>query len=376
MRIAVNTRLLIEGKMDGMGWFTAETLRRIVEWHPEHEFYFFFDRKPSQQFLFADNVHPVVLCPQARHPLLWYAYFEWSTRWAIRHYAIDLYLSTDGYIPLHAGVPVLDVIHDLNFAHNPGTLRRSHQWYLEHFFPRFAQRATRLATVSEYSRHDIAETYGVAEDKIGVVYNGAHEGYRPLTDAEQEKVRQETTQGRPYFIFVSTIHRRKNLQGLLRAFDSFKENDTQGVQLVVVGSRQYWAGEPADAYAAMQHKEDVVFLGHVAPEHLARLMASSVALAYPSLFEGFGIPIVEAWNAETAVITSNTTSMPEVAGEAALIIDPHDDAQIATALQRLATDNTLRQQLIDYGRRRRELFSWDRTATLLWLEIEKVVNNI
>lgn len=374
MRIAVNTRLLIEGKMDGIGWFTAETMRRIVIRHPEHDFFFFFDRKPSARFLFADNVHPVVLCPPARHPLLWHIYFEYSTLWAIRHYGIDLYLSTDGFMPLHAGVPTLNVIHDLNFVHSRGNLRPSHQRYYDYFFPRYAQRATRIATVSQFSRTDIANTYSIDADKIDVVYNGAHEGYHPLTAGEQQQVRQQYTEGRAFFLFVSTIHRRKNLQGLLRAFDIYKDKMQDDVQLVVVGSRQYWSGEPADAYAAMRHSADVHLIGHIAPEQLSRVMASAIALVYPSFFEGFGIPIIEAFNAETAVITSTVTSMPEVAGDAALLVEPHDEQQIASAMLRLATDKALRDDLIERGRRRRKLFGWDRSASLLWQSIEKTLN--
>lgn len=105
MRIGVNTRLLIAGKMDGIGWFTSESLQQIVSAHPEHDFYFFFDRKPSEIFLFGDNVHAVVLCPQARHPVLWYLFFECSLPRAIRKYKIDLFLSPDGFLPLRASIP-------------------------------------------------------------------------------------------------------------------------------------------------------------------------------------------------------------------------------------------------------------------------------
>ena len=144
MRIAVNTRLLISNKMDGIGWFTCETLRRMVLAHPEHEFYFFFDRKPSEEFLFVENVKPVVLCPQARHPVLWYLFFEWATPYALKRNKIDVYLSTDGMMPVQPKVPTLTVIHDLNFEHADGNLKRSHQRYMKYYFPRFARAATRI----------------------------------------------------------------------------------------------------------------------------------------------------------------------------------------------------------------------------------------
>lgn len=369
MRIAINTRLLIDGKMDGIGWFTCETIRRMVVAHPEHQFYLFFDRKPHPRFLFADNVHPVVLCPQSRHPLLWWLYFEISTPIALRRHKIDIYLSTDGFMPLHTQIPVLNVIHDLNFEHAIGNLKPSHQWFFSHYFPRYAQRATRLATVSEFSRQDIAQTYHVPVAKIGVVYNGSHNNYHPLAESEQQKVRNKHTKGRPYFIFISTIHRRKNLPGLLKAFDQFKQEDDKKTMLLVVGARQWWPKELEETYRSMKHANDVLFLGHTEPELLAQLLATSIALVYPSFFEGFGIPILEAFYTETAVITSNVTSMPEVAGDAAILIDPHNTETISKAMKCVANDDELRNKLIVRGRQQREKFSWEKTAELLWDEL-------
>ncbi len=372
MRIAINTRLLLKGKMDGIGWFTYETARRIVASHPEHEFYFFFDRKPDPEFLFAANVKPVVLCPQARHPVLWYLYFEWATRMALSRNKIDLYVSPDGMLPLRTKVPSLAVIHDLNFEHAEGNLKRSHQWYMTHYFRRFAHKAVRVATVSEYSGKDIADTYGVDSKKIDVVYDGAHDGYRPHSEAEKEAIRQRFTDGKPYLIFISTILKRKNLANLLTAFDKLKTMESVDWKLVVVGSRVWWQDELAEAYDRMGHKEDVVMCGHVEPQDLAALLSASVALVYPSYFEGFGIPILEAMYAETAVVASNTTSMPEVGGEAALYVDPSNVDDIYHAISRLQDDG-LRDELIAKGRVQREKFSWDRTANLLWDSMMKTI---
>ena len=191
MRIAVNTRLLLAHRLDGIGWFTAESLARIVRAHPEHQFFFFFDRTPDPSFLFAPNVQPVVLKPQARHPVLWYLFFEWSVTRALKRYCIDLFLSPDGWISLRTHVPTLTVIHDLNFEHASDFLRPSHQRYMKRYFPRFARKATRIATVSEFSKDDIATTYGVDSKKIDVVYDGSNADYRPLSEEEQIAVRKE-----------------------------------------------------------------------------------------------------------------------------------------------------------------------------------------
>ena len=372
MRIAVNTRLLLKGKMDGIGWFTAESMRRIVCAHPEHTFYFLFDRKPAPEFLFGPKVVPVVLCPQARHPVLWYMFFEWAVPYALKKYRIDLYVSPDGMMPLHPKVPTLTVIHDLNFEHATGNLKGSHQKYMTHWFRRFAQNATRVATVSEYSKQDIAETYGVASDKIDVVYDGSHPCYRPHSEEEKTKTRERFTNGCRYIIFVSTILKRQNLANLLIAFDRVKTMEPSTLKLVVVGSRVWWQDELAEAYDNMSHKEEVIMPGHVDADELAALVSAAEALVYPSYFEGFGIPILEAMYAETAVICSNTTSMPEVGGDAVLYIDPTSPEDIAHAISKIGQPK-VREELIDKGREQRTLYSWERTANLLWTSMMRTI---
>ena len=365
MRIAINTRLLLRGKMDGIGWFAAETTRRMVQAHPEHEFYLLFDRPPAPEFIFADNVKPLILCPQARHPVLWYLFFEWAVPLALRRHKIDLYVSPDGMMPVHPRVPTLTVIHDLNFEHADANLKSSHQRYMTRMFPRFARNATRIATVSTYSKTDIAQTYHIDSEKIDVVYDGSHANYRPHTPAENEATRRRFSGGSPYIIFISTILKRKNLANLLLAFDRVKDDDKRGLKLVVVGSRVWWQDELAAAYDGMRHRDDVILLGRAEPDDLSALLSAAEMLVYPSFFEGFGIPVLEAMYAETPVVASRTTSIPEVGGDAALYIDPADPDDIARAIRRL-DDAALRQQLIEVGRRQRTRFSWERTASLLW----------
>lgn len=375
MNIAVNTRLLLAGRLDGIGWFTAETLKRIVRSHPEHEFFFFFDRTPDPQFLYASNVHPITLCPQARHPILWYLFFQCSVRRALKKYHIDLFLSPDGYTTLGTSVPTLTVIHDINFEHSNNYLKPSHQRYMTYFSPQFARYSTRIATVSEFSKQDIADTYHLSPEKIDVVYDGSHDGYHPVAAERQQQIRDRYTDGKRYFIFISTIIKRKNLASLLTAFDQLREQQPEEMKLVVVGNRVWWKDELKQAYDKMKHQADVVFIGRAEPDLLAYLLGSATALAYPSLFEGFGIPILEAFHAETAVITSNCTSMPEVAGDAALLVNPTDIDALAKALSQTATDEPLRQSLIARGRQQRSRFSWDITAQRLWNSMLATINS-
>ncbi len=219
MRIAVNTRLLIKGKLEGIGWFTYESLKRITSAHPEHEFIFIFDRKPDREFIFSENVKAVVANPQARHPVLWYLFFEFGIRRVLKKYKPDLFLSPDGWLCLNTPVNSMAVIHDLNFEAHPEFLPGHIGRYYRYFFPKFARKASRIATVSEFTKRDISKRYGISNDKIDVVYNGANKAFRPLHSSEVQEVREMFSDGKPYFLFVGLIHPRKNLENQLKAFE-------------------------------------------------------------------------------------------------------------------------------------------------------------
>ncbi|MBQ4442632.1 MAG: glycosyltransferase family 4 protein [Bacteroidales bacterium] len=374
MKIAVNTRLLLKDKLEGIGWFTHESLRRIVTQHKEHQFFFLFDRPYDEQFVYGSNVTPVVAYPPARHPYLWYLFFEKGIPAKLRSISPDLFLSTDGWMPLHLkeSVKSVNVIHDLNFAHHRDFIKPMVLRYYDRFFPRFARAADRLATVSEFTRNDIHDTYGVPLENIDVVYNGCNELFHPLSEEEQQRVRDQYAGGCPYFLFVGLIHKRKNLANIFKAFDAFKSHECSNAKLIVVGDKKWWEGEIQDTYEMMRFKEEVVMMGRQPMDTLYRLYGAARALVYASLFEGFGIPIVEAFHAETAVITSLVTSMPEVAGDAALLVDPNSVTQITDAMLSLWNDDALRNDLVAKGRLRREQFSWQQTADRLWNCIEKV----
>lgn len=373
MKIAVNTRLLLKNRLEGIGQFTNENLRRITQSHPEHQFFFLFDRPYDESFLFSDNITPLVVHPQARHPYLWYLFFEYGIPLKLKNIKPDLFLSTDGWIPTKLNIPVVNVIHDLNFVHHPEFVKPVVRRYYDRFFPKFAHKATQLATVSEFSRQDIHQTYQVPLDRIHVVYSGNNSAYIPYSLEQQNMVKRKYTDGNDYFLFVGLIHKRKNLDNIFKAFDIFKERQNSPIKLVVVGDKKWWAGEIENAYLQMRHRHDVLMLGRQPNEVVYELTAATKAVVYTSLFEGFGLPIVDAFNSSVPIITSDISSMPEIAGDAAITVNPYSVEQIAEAMSNLATDENLRQKLIEKGNARKNLFTWDRTADMLWQTIEKAL---
>ena len=366
MRIAVNTRFLLPGKLEGIGWFTFETLKRIVEQHPEHEFYFLFDRPFSNEFVFADNVKPIVISPPARHPFLWYWWFEWSIPAAIKKIKPDVFLSTDGYLSLKVKVPQILVMHDLAFEHFPDHVNKLTRIYYRYYSPKFANKAKRIATVSEYSKEDIHQHYQIPIDKIDVVYNGSNELFVPLSENEKLEVKQKYADGNNYFIYAGAIQPRKNVGNLFLAFEQFKMETISTTKLIIAG-RKAWHTEAAmHTLDTLKYKNDIIFTGHLERSELSKLMGGAIALAYVSLFEGFGIPLVEAMSCHVPIITSNVSSMPEVAGMAALQVNPKDVNEICKALIRIETDQALRALLISNGIEQRKKFGWQQTADKLW----------
>lgn len=371
MRIAVNTRLLLKGKLEGIGWFSYEVLRRIVNDHPEHQFIFIFDRSYAEEFVFASNVTPVVIGPPARHPFLYYIWFEIQIPRVLKKVKADLFFSPDGYLSLQTKIPQLAVIHDLSFVHRPEDLPWMQCRYYNFFFPKFARKAARIATVSNYSKTDIVQTYRIGAEKVDVVYDGCNENFRPFSNEEQKLIRAKYTVGVPYFLFVGALHPRKNVAGLLRAFDDFKSGTGRNEKLLIVGGEMHKTGEIADTWQKMQFKNDVVFTGRVAQEELYGIFGAALALTFVPFFEGFGIPILEAMYAGIPVICSNTTSMPEVGGDAVLYVEPGNVRQIAKAMAKIASDSDLRDELIALGFTQKQNFSWNKTAGLLWESIKQ-----
>ena len=375
MNIAVNTRLLIKDKLEGIGWFTYASLKRITTQHPEHHFYFIFDRSYDPAFIFSSNITPIVLSPQARHPLLFWFWFECRLPRLLKQLQPDLFISPDGYLSLKTVTKSLAVFHDLNFEYYPEDLPFSFRSYYRYFFPRFAKKAIRIATVSEFSKQDIIKLYGKPPQQIDVVYDGANESYKPLSPEMITRIRKKYTSGSPYFIFIGSLHPRKNLVNLFRAFDLFRQDHPGDVKLLIVGARKWWTREISAAFRNMRYTNDVVFSGRLNGDELVQVLGASLALTYVSYFEGFGIPIVEAFRCGVPVITSNVTSMPEVAGNAALLVDPFDPLSIAGAMKKLAEDDNFRQDLIRKGLDRKDEFTWQRTAGLLWESIEKAIKS-
>ena len=284
----------------------------------------------------------------------------------------DVFFSPDAYLSLSSSVPTVMTVHDLAPLHAPEQIPWGPRTYYRHFVPRFIRRAERLITISEYTRRDVIDTCGISPEKIAVAYNGCRENFKPLNEEARRQVQARYAGGAPYFFYSGAIHPRKNIPRLIRAFERMKTQTNAPVRLLLAGRMAWQTGEVSSAWHASPYKDDIRFLGYVPDEELALLTGAALALTYMSLAEGFGLPLIEAMHAETPVICSNTTALPEVAGAAALLVDPLDSESIARALEAVWRDEVLRARLIDAGRQQRRRFSWDRAAETIYQQLISV----
>ena len=356
--------------MEGIGWYTYETIGRIVRQHPEHEFIFLFDRPYNPKYLFANNVRPIAVGPPARHPFLYLWWFNWSVKQILRKEQPDIFISPDGFLSLGSSIPQLPVIHDLNFEHYPKDLPFWYRWYYRKYFPKFAKAAKRILTVSEFSKQDIVQQYGIDPNKIDVAWNGVNNVFDPLDDDEKQRIRHEFSEGEKYFLYIGAIHPRKNVGRLLQAFDKLA-----GPEKLVIAGESLWRNSGIKSiYENMSRKDDVIFTGRLSQVRLAHVLGAAHCLCYLSYFEGFGIPLVEAMRCGTPVLAADATSLPEVGGDAVLYVDPFDVEAISDSMNRILKDEDLHKELSQKGLERSKIFDWQITADGMWNSIEKIID--
>lgn len=282
------------------------------------------------------------------------------------------------FVPAHA-LPIVPAprsvvtIHDLGFLHHPEAHTRIQRLYYRLFTRLSARRATEIIAISEATKRDLQRFYGTPADKINVIYHGVHPRFKPIEDRAQiDAVLQRYAIRAPYLLFVSTIQPRKNVTRLIEAFAQARTRlgTASDLRLVLAG-RRGWLTEQIERRAGeLGIAEAVQFVGYVADADLPALLNGALAYVVPSLYEGFGMTVLEAQACGTPVLASNISSLPEVVGDAGLLVDPRDVAAIAEGIERLASDAVLRNDLSARGLRHAAGWTWQRTAreTLTVLE--------
>ena len=371
-RIALNGRLLVPGKLEGIGRFTLETLKRLVALRPEDEFLLVVDRPFDELFLLGPNVEVVRILIPARRPWLMKWWFGNPLARCLKRWNADAFLSLEG--PLASTMPPefpqLSVIHDLNFEHRPKDLPVNWKNFYRRFFPEYATRAQILGTVSEYSRSDLSNTYGVDANEIRVFPNATDDAFVPMSAKARQLTRDKLTQGAPYFIYVGSFHARKNIDGLLNAFKKYVA--AGGCWDLVMVGESMWASSMPELPESVRSR--VHLTGRLENDELVEAIGSAGAMVFVPWFEGFGIPIIEAMACGVPVIASNVTSLPEVCGNAEFaLVDASNSDDITGAMLDVERDPNKAQEASSRGMIRAKEFSWDKTAEAMSAAVDQLL---
>ncbi len=356
MLIGIDASRAVLARRTGTERYALEITRALIETAPDDRFVLYFNQPPRPGLLPRSERVRWRVIPAPR-------------LWTVARLSLEMAARPPDvlFVPAHSLPPItpratVATIHDLGYLHFPGEHPTPTRW-LRRLANRWsARRATRVVAISGATRDDLVRHEGVPAERIGVVHHGSGPLFKPVRDpAVLEAVRARHGLDAPYFLFVGTLQPRKNLERLLAAFDRVAA-DRPDLLLALVGAGGWQPDRLRAALAGIRACDRVRLLGYVDDADLSPLMSGSLGLAFPSLHEGFGLPALEAMACDTPVLTSNTSSLPEVVGAAALLVDPLDVAAIADGLGRLAEDADLRQQLGDRGLARAAGFTWQRAA--------------
>ncbi len=239
-------------------------------------------------------------------------------------------------------------------------------FFLKQFTPKYAKKAKHIITVSEHSKAEIIATYQIPPEKISVVYNGANQHYKPLSFEEKEKVKNQYSSGSEYFVFAGALHPRKNIVNLLLAFAQFKKRQQSNMKLLIIGRFAWHAENIKKTMQEHPFRHDVIHYDYMQVDELSKVIGAAYCLTFVSLYEGFGIPILEAIQCQVPGIVSNSSSLPEVAGDTALYVDPTDVDDITNQMCIIYKNENLREQLASKCVTQAQKFDWKKSAVLFY----------
>ena len=364
MRTGLNAHLLsfdATYRQAGVSRYIEALLRYVPEVAPDDELVVFAGpQRPPPAAGFGPTIewHHSRL-PTARPPVR-IGWEQTAGVIAARHAHLDLLHSPVNVLPLGVSIPQIVTVHDLAFHHFPGQYPGMKQRYLNVMTRLSIRKAAAVITVSEATRRDVIDVYGVDPLRVISVPNGVDDSMRPLADEEVGQFRERNGLPDRFILFLGTLQPRKNIEVLVQAYALLAEDIDW--PLIIAGATGWMYERLFSLVDELDLAERVRFTGHVPSEDLVYWYNAATMLVYPSRYEGFGLPLLEAMACGTAVIAANTSSLPEVVGNCGLLVEPDDVAGFATAIKKIAGDDSYRQQLEQSGLERAASFTWRNTA--------------
>ena len=356
MHIGIDARLVYYTRA-GIGEYTLRLTQALASTCGQDRFTLLQDLRSKRPLIEAQNVNTSRSLVPSHHRLE-----QLLLPWSVNRLQLDVFHSPDFIPPLRATCPSVITIHDLAFLIYPHFLTQESARYYGQI-DRAVRHADQIIAVSQSTKYDLVKRLGTPEDRISVIYEAADPLFQPEDRAVAlQHVKALYDLPDEFILFVSTIEPRKNVAGLLRAYRRLRDDYKLSPALVLAGAPG-WLSD--DVHALVDHlnlKPYCFFVGRVSSHDLHHLYNAAQCLVHPAFYEGFGLTPLEAMACGTPVIVSNVSSLPEVVGDAALLIDPQHDEEITVAMWRLLTDPALREELRAKGLKRAEAFSWQRAA--------------
>lgn len=369
MRIAIDYTPAVN-QVAGIGRYTRCLVQALSRLDAENEYVLFYAYSggPKPPWPYADHpnfVEKAVNVSTRTLAVIWHRLgLPLPVNLVVGNAAI--YHATDFVLPPLRGTAGIVTVHDLSFILFPDHADSSLANYLERAVPESVRRARLVLADSENTRNDIECLLDAAPEKVEVLYAGVESRFRHSEDAAAlEVVRQRYGLGWPFILSVSTIERRKNLGRLVQAYGRLRSKRRGLPKLVIVGRRGWLYEDVFEAVVDLGLEDDVIFPGYIADDDLPALYSLAELFVYPSLYEGFGLPPLEAMACGTPVVAANTSSLPEVLGDAFLGVTPTDVEGLADAMERALDDTELRADLRQRGVKRAAQFNWERSAERL-----------
>ncbi len=269
---------------------------------------------------------------------------------------IDVFFSPAHYAPRFCPIPVVVTVHDLSYFYYPQEFLKKDLHQLKNWTKYSVEKARKVIAVSQTTKKDLVKFYNVPDEKIEVVYNGYE---KSAIKGETNKTITYNLKPKTYILYVGTLQPRKNIDTLIQAFQTFKKSNSE-FKLVLVGKKGWLYEHIFKLVEELKLEKDIIFTGYTSDTELINLYKNAFCFVLPSFYEGFGIPLLEAMSLSAPVISSYTSSLPEIGGEAALYFDPKNALELAEKLEELKENQRLRKELIKKGKERVKKFSWDK----------------
>ena len=370
MRIGIDCRTILNPEKDdlvGITHYTYQLVKHLIHLKDRNEYILFFDKEIAGKNI-AKFSKPWVKIKY--FPFLQYkkflpvAYSHFLISAFLKRENLDILHSPTPYLPVSYNAPSVVTVHDLTIYKFPQLFPPGQFLNVKIIIPNALKTAKKIIAVSQSIKQDLEKIFKIPENKIEVIYNGINkELFNESPKLEIEKIKKQYHIKENYILFLGTLEPRKNIETLIEAYELFQKNSIIKYQLVIAGKEGWMAEKIHKKAAHSPYKNEIIFTGYINPENLNALFSEAKVFVFPSLHEGFGMPVIEAMAKKIPVITSNIESLPEITADSAILINPKKKEEICKALELILNNEKLKIELIKKGFERAKEFCWEKCAT-------------